>query len=299
MVAMQLACKELKGSRTFVKLLEAVLKTGNRLNMGTFRGDAQAFKLETLLRLADVKGTDGKTSLLHFVIQEITRAEGTRAARLIEESPRSSTPDSPPSARTPDATPRSGIFGALYAKQEMSRTGPVGKADTGSKHLGLKVVMGLNTDLANVKRAAGLDTEALENSMNKLSNGLKACRGGLRMYFKSAEEGLVVIGGSQETDNVELSNDVFNDSIMSFVTKAENDVAKVQKELAAVLESVKSVGIYFYGDTRKDDRPLRVFQVVKDFLVILDRACKEVALQAQNQNRKPLVSIPFPPTPRG
>ncbi|CAM6095525.1 unnamed protein product [Calypogeia fissa] len=295
---LEMACKEVKGSRTFVKLLEAVLKAGNRLNMGTFRGDAQAFKLETLLRLADIKGTDGKTSLLHFVIQEIIRAEGSRAARLAEDSPHSSTPDSPPST-TPEATPRSGIFGALYAKQEMGMKDPAGNSDTGSKHLGLKVVMGLSTDLANVKRAAGLDTEALSNSMTKLFNGLKACRTGLRKYFKSAEEGPLSIGGSQETDNIELSNDVFTDSIMSFVTRGENDVARVQKELTAVLESVKSVGMYFYGDVRKDDSPLRVFQVVKDFLVILDRACKEVAIQVQNQNRKPPVSIPFPPTPRG
>ncbi|XP_039126827.1 formin-like protein 15 isoform X2 [Dioscorea cayenensis subsp. rotundata] len=33
--------------------------------------NADAFKLDTLLKLSDVKGTDGKTRLLHLVIQEI------------------------------------------------------------------------------------------------------------------------------------------------------------------------------------------------------------------------------------
>uniref|UniRef100_M1AVU2 Formin-like protein n=1 Tax=Solanum tuberosum TaxID=4113 RepID=M1AVU2_SOLTU len=56
-------------------------KTGNRMNDGTFRGGAQAFKLDTLLKLSDVKGIDGKTTLLHFVVQEIIRSEGIRAAR--------------------------------------------------------------------------------------------------------------------------------------------------------------------------------------------------------------------------
>ncbi|GJS22220.1 formin-like protein 11 [Tanacetum coccineum] len=56
------ACKELKSSRLFLKLLEAVLKTGNRMNVGTIRGGAKAFKLNTLLKLSDVKGTDGKTT---------------------------------------------------------------------------------------------------------------------------------------------------------------------------------------------------------------------------------------------
>lgn len=62
-------------SKLFLKLLEAVLKTGNRMNVGTARGGAMAFKLDTLLKLADVKGTDGKTTLLHFVVQEMVRSQ--------------------------------------------------------------------------------------------------------------------------------------------------------------------------------------------------------------------------------
>nr|GEV77159.1 formin-like protein 11 [Tanacetum cinerariifolium] len=76
---LQAACKELKSSRLFLKLLEAVLKTGYRMNVGTIRGGAKAFKLDTLLKLSDVKGTDGKTTLLHFVVQEIVRSEGKTA----------------------------------------------------------------------------------------------------------------------------------------------------------------------------------------------------------------------------
>ncbi|KAJ9540821.1 LOW QUALITY PROTEIN: hypothetical protein OSB04_027327 [Centaurea solstitialis] len=71
------ASEELKNSRLFLKLLEAVLRTGNRMNVGTNRGEATAFKLDTLLKLVDIKGTDGKTTLLHFVVQEIIRSEGT------------------------------------------------------------------------------------------------------------------------------------------------------------------------------------------------------------------------------
>lgn len=40
---------------------------------GTQRGAAAGFKLDTLLKLADVKGTDRKTSLLHFVITQARR----------------------------------------------------------------------------------------------------------------------------------------------------------------------------------------------------------------------------------
>ncbi|CDY37849.1 BnaAnng05100D [Brassica napus] len=74
------ASLELKASRLFLKLLEAVLMTGNRMNVGTNRGEAKAFKLDTLLKLVDIKGVDGKTTLLHFVVQEITRSEVTTTA---------------------------------------------------------------------------------------------------------------------------------------------------------------------------------------------------------------------------
>ncbi|KAJ0090789.1 hypothetical protein Patl1_12862 [Pistacia atlantica] len=38
------------------KASRGVLKDGNRMNVGTNRGDAHAFKLDTLLKLVDVKG---------------------------------------------------------------------------------------------------------------------------------------------------------------------------------------------------------------------------------------------------
>lgn len=81
------ACRELMSSKLFLKLLEAVLKTGNRMNVGTARGGAMAFKLDTLLKLADVKGTDGKTTLLHFVVQEMVRSQKPPPARGSAEGP--------------------------------------------------------------------------------------------------------------------------------------------------------------------------------------------------------------------
>ncbi|KAJ0987196.1 hypothetical protein J5N97_005552 [Dioscorea zingiberensis] len=69
------ACMELRTSQHFLKLLKTVLKAGNRMNVGTIRGGATAFKLDCLLKLADVKGIDGKTTLLHFVVQEMIRSD--------------------------------------------------------------------------------------------------------------------------------------------------------------------------------------------------------------------------------
>lgn len=126
----------------FLKLLEAVLKTGNRMNDGTNRGDAQAFKLDTLLKLVDVKGADGKTTLLHFVVQEIIRAEGSRL---------------------------SGENQNLKAdKTEQSDL----QDDVEFRKLGLQVVSGLSGELTSVKKAAAMDSDVLSNDVAKLTAGV-------------------------------------------------------------------------------------------------------------------------------
>lgn len=71
---MQAACEELRNNKTFSRLLEAILKTGNKMSVGT---NAHAFKFDTLLKLAEVKGLDGRSSVLHFAVQEMIKSEGS------------------------------------------------------------------------------------------------------------------------------------------------------------------------------------------------------------------------------
>ncbi|KAK4772215.1 hypothetical protein SAY86_013990 [Trapa natans] len=134
------ASKELRSSKLFMKLLEAVLKTGNRMNVGTNRGDAHAFKLDALLKLVDVKGTDGKTTLLHFVVQEILRSQGSKLH---------------------------GGGGGGDAKDHLAIQNEVE-----FKKLGLQIVSGLSGELASVKKAATMDSAVLSNVVLKLAIGI-------------------------------------------------------------------------------------------------------------------------------
>lgn len=133
----------------FRKLLDAVLKTGNRMNIGTNRGDAQAFKLDTLLKLVDIKGADGKTTLLHFVVQEISRAEGFRASAFNQSTTK----------------PQTSILGD----------------DLDCRRLGLQVVSGLGAELSRVKKAATMDFEILSSYVSKLAGGIGKIREVLRL----------------------------------------------------------------------------------------------------------------------
>lgn len=70
-------CIEMKNCEPFLKLLQAVLELGNHLNAGTHRGCAAGFKLDTLLKLADIKAIDRKTSLLQFVIGQLRKQDAS------------------------------------------------------------------------------------------------------------------------------------------------------------------------------------------------------------------------------
>ncbi|KAL7102382.1 hypothetical protein ACP275_08G116900 [Erythranthe tilingii] len=237
---LEVACKELRNSRLFLKLLEAVLKTGNRMNDGTYRGGAQAFKLDTLLKLADVKGTDGKTTLLHFVVQEIIRSEGLRAGRRLRESKSIS------SVKTEDLVEESSHETEDY-----------------HRGLGLQVVSGLSNELKNVKKAAIIDNDNLSESVSKFRQALVRTREFLENEMKTLEE--------DENNN----NNEFRDSLASFVEQSEKDIEWLIEEEKRITTLVKSTGDYFHGKAGRDEGP-HLFVIVRDFLVMVDKACLDV-----------------------
>ena len=67
------ACEAIQGSTELHALLQIVLDVGNALNAGTAKGNAIGFKLTTLLKLAELKGNDKRTTLLHYVVDVVNR----------------------------------------------------------------------------------------------------------------------------------------------------------------------------------------------------------------------------------
>ena len=63
------AVKEIKDTKKLPKMLELVLAVGNFLNGVTFRGGAYGFKLETLVKMTEVRAADGKTNMLNYLAQ--------------------------------------------------------------------------------------------------------------------------------------------------------------------------------------------------------------------------------------
>ncbi|CAN1195413.1 Formin-like protein 11 [Linum perenne] len=182
------ACKELRSSRLFLKLLETVLKTGNRMNVGTIRGGAIAFKLDALLKLSDVKGTDNKTTLLHFVVQEICRTDGVR--------------------------PSETIIGTTINQQKKSDH----EKEENYGILGLDLVSGLSAELHNVKKTATVDLDVLATSVSNLSSGIAKVNRLIRNQIQPCGEFVSLMKGfvrRAERDLKEVKGE--EDRVMSMV----------------------------------------------------------------------------------
>lgn len=256
---LEVACEDLRKSRLFLKLLEAVLKTGNRMNDGTYRGGAQAFRLDTLLKLSDVKGTDGKTTLLHFVVEEIIRSEGIRAARN-ERASRS--------------------ISSVHTSDE-SDEGE--ESEDRYRRVGLQVVSSLGVELAAVKKAALIDGDALTSGVSKLGHSLVKTQNFLDTDMKNIVE---------ETE--------FQGSMERFMVNARQEVLWMVEEEKRIMALVKSTADYFHGNAGKDEG-LRLFLIVRDFLIILDKVCKQVKDSTMTPAKPPTITTtkkkPKPKTP--
>ena len=223
------------------------------MNVGTYRGGAQAFKLDTLLKLADVKGTDGKTSLLHFVVQEIIRSEGSRAARSNRRSRSSS---------------------SIVSNDTVSEDVVDGSVEH-HRRLGLQVVSGLITELQDVKKAAAIDAEGLTRTISKLGQSLLRTKGFINAEMESLDE-----------------DSKFHQSVSKFVEGAEADISWIAGEEKRIMALVKRTVDYFHGNSGKDEG-LRLFTIVRDFLIVLDKTCQQVeeeaaaaAKQAKNSKKE-------------
>ncbi|KAK6141149.1 hypothetical protein DH2020_025107 [Rehmannia glutinosa] len=236
----------LEKQQTLPQTLGSCSQNRNRMNDGTYRGGAQAFKLETLLKLSDVKGTDGKTTLLHFVVQEIIRSEGIRAARRLRESRSMS------SVKTEDL-----VEDASNESEEYHRT------------LGLQVVSGLSSELQNVKKAAIIDNESVSESVSKLGQALVKTKAFLDTEMKGIE-------GESE----------FRNALTSFVEQCESDIKWMKDEEKRIMALVKSTGDYFHGRAGRDEGS-RLFVIVRDFLLMLDKACLDVKNSSKLPSKTP------------
>lgn len=205
------------------------------MNIGTLRGGASAFRLDALLKLADIRGADGKTTLLHFVVQEMARSKGSKAAEKHNETTRSCNPTS-------------------TEREEYCATGT-------------EFVSELSNELRNVKKVASIDLDTLINSISNLSCGLAQLKNLIEKDLPSNDK-----------------NKNFLECMGSFINYAENTMQELENGKAQVVHHVRELTEYYHGEVGKDESNLlHIFVIIKDFLGLLHRVCREMRGSKHNQ----------------
>uniref|UniRef100_F6YG12 Inverted formin 2 n=2 Tax=Ornithorhynchus anatinus TaxID=9258 RepID=F6YG12_ORNAN len=68
------ACQCLLSSQQLPVFCQLVLKIGNFLNYGSHTGDADGFKISTLLKLTETKANQTRVTLLHHILEEVEKS---------------------------------------------------------------------------------------------------------------------------------------------------------------------------------------------------------------------------------
>ncbi|CAL5362099.1 unnamed protein product [Camellia sinensis] len=260
---LELGCKELRARGIFYKLLEAILKAGNRMNAGTARGNAQGFNLGSLRKLSYVKSTDGKTTLLHFVVEQVVRSEGERCA--INQNHSLGRRDNQSSN---DTDPN---FDSLTAKEETDREYLV---------LGLPILGSLRVEFSHVKKAATIDYDSFINMCSNLTTRIAEIWQ-LLMNCGNGERG------------------GFVREMKGFLEECEEELKVVREEQTWVVELVNKTTAYYQAGASKDKgvHPLQLFVIVKDFLAMVDQVCIDITRKLQKRNVTSVVGSSPPPSP--
>lgn len=259
-------CKELRNRGLFIKLLEAVLKAGNRMNAGTSRGNAQAFKLTSLGKLSDVKSMDGKTTLLHFVVEEVVRTEGKRCVLNRNRS----------LGRNSSQRSNSSVISEDSASK--------GEREKEYMMLGLPAVGGLSIEFSNVKKAAQIDYDTFAATCSTLAAGAGEVRAFMSQCAAANGDG------------------GFVREMKGFLEAAEEELKGLTKEQTRVMDLVKKTTEYYYAGASKDQEAhaLQLFSIIKDFLCMVDQVCIEITrnLQRRKTSSRSVESSPKSPASR-
>ncbi|KAG6735341.1 hypothetical protein POTOM_062090 [Populus tomentosa] len=259
-------CKELRNRGLFIKLLEAVLKAGNRMNAGTSRGNAQAFKLTSLGKLSDVKSMDGKTTLLHFVVEEVVRTEGKRCVLNRNRS----------LGRNSSQRSNSSVISEDSASK--------GEREKEYMMLGLPAVGGLSIEFSNVKKAAQIDYDTFAATCSALAAGAGEVRAFMSQCAAANGDG------------------GFVREMKGFLEAAEEELKGLTKEQTRVMDLVKKTTEYYYAGASKDHEAhaLQLFSIIKDFLCMVDQVCIEITrnLQRRKTSSRSVESSPKSPASR-
>ena len=274
--ALSEACKAVKASKRLRKVLEAVLKLGNKLNAedaGSKSGaKVAAFTLNSLLKLSQTKAFDGKVSVLNYLAQILARKE----------------PDS-----------------LLIGSELLPLISPAARYDI---H-GLKEdVAGLRKDLGNIERLVREQARSSSSSTSASSSSVT----GQMSPVSTSDSSISLVGGGGGGGEGDMSSTGGSEALTSFVARAQTAISALGNRTEASAAAFVDLVAFFGEDENMAVETF--FSTLSAFLRALDRAKDEnaeqearavrearrattVAAVAASQSVNPSTSAAAPPLP--
>jgi len=237
--ALSEACKAVKASKRLRKVLEAVLKLGNKLNAeeaGSKSGaKVAAFTLNSLLKLSQTKAFDGKVSVLNYLAQILARKE----------------PDS-----------------LLIGSELLPLISPAARYDI---H-GLKEdVAGLRKDLGNIERLVREQARSSSSSTSASSSSIS----GQMSPVSTSDSSISLAGGVGGEGDVSSTGG--SEALTSFVARAQTAISALGNRTEASAAAFVDLVAFFGEDENMAVETF--FSTLSAFLRALDRAKDENAEQ--------------------
>ncbi|KAG5039516.1 hypothetical protein JHK82_011674 [Glycine max] len=217
------------------------------MNAGTSRGNAHGFNFSALKKLSDVKSTDGKTSLLHFIIEQLAPFEGRQQANSQKHNL---------------------SIGETSNTSELHSDNLVQKEEVKEYlMLDLPVLVGLRDELCEVKKAAIIEHQNFI-SMYSTANA----------YVTEIRQIIKCCGNSER--------DGFIKVMKGFLEKCEEELKVVREEQIRVMELVKKTNEYYLIGGSKDNisDPFQLFVTVKEFVDMVDEVCIDFRKKLERNN---------------
>lgn len=128
-----------------------------------------------------------------------------------------------------------------------------------------------------------MDSEVLSSDVLKLSKGIA---------------NIAEVVQLNQTMGSDESGQNFTESVKKFIRMAEEEIPKIQAQESVASSLVKEITEYFHGNLSKEEaHPFRLFMVVRDFLAVLDRVCKEVGMINERTMVSSAHKFPVPVNP--
>lgn len=86
-VILETVCSQIMNSEKLEEVLDMVLHIGNIMNEGTRTGGAAGFKFDSLLRLTQTKSSDGKMTVLDYIVMIFVAKEKRETLQLLSDFP--------------------------------------------------------------------------------------------------------------------------------------------------------------------------------------------------------------------